>query len=68
MRYTPAQIRKVIVGAVGFVLTIVAALLAVGDVIPDAALPYINAFVAVAGSYGIFKAPNAPASEPDHLA
>jgi len=60
--YSLSQIRKFVIGVVGFAASLAATILAVGpDLIPDAALPYINAFIAVVASYGIFKAKNSPA-------
>jgi len=60
--YSLSQVRKTIVGALGFAAGLAATILAVGpDVIPDGALPYINAFIAVVASYGVFKVENRPA-------
>ena len=59
MKYTAAEVKKAIVSFVGFALTVLATALAVGpDVIPDAALPYINIALAVGGTYGVYKARN----------
>lgn len=59
MKYTAAQIKKSIVAAVTFALTVIATVLAIGpDLIPDVALPYINIVVALAGTYGVFAAKN----------
>jgi len=60
--YSLSEVRKFVIGTVGFAASLVATILAVGpDLIPDAALPYVNAFIAVVASYGIFKAKNTPA-------
>jgi len=60
--YSLSEVRKFVIGAVGFAASLAATILAVGpDLIPDAALPYINAFIAVVASYGIFAAKNQPA-------
>ena len=60
--YSLSQVRKTVIGVCGFAAGLLATILAVGpDVVPDAALPYINAFIAVVASYGIFKVPNKPA-------
>ena len=60
--YSLSEVRKFVIGAVGFAASLVATILAVGpDLIPDAALPYINGFIGVAAAYGVFKVPNVPA-------
>ena len=60
--YSLSQIRKFVIGVVGFAASLAATILAVGpNLIPGAALPYITAFIAVVSSYGIFKAKNSPA-------
>jgi len=59
MKYTAAEVKKAIVAFVGFAITVVTTILAVGpDLIPDAWLPYITIAVAVAGTYGVFGARN----------
>lgn len=60
--YKPAEVRKFLVGVLSFALTLLAALLQ-GNLIPQSWTPWIIAFVAVTGSYGIYKVPNkAPVS------
>ncbi len=60
-RYTLPQVYKAVVAVIGFVLTVLATALAVGpEVIPAAALPYVNIAIAVGTTYGVFKTPNAP--------
>jgi len=60
--YSLSQVRKTAITVVGFAAGLLATILAVGpDLIPDAALPYINGFIGVAAAYGVFKVPNVPA-------
>jgi hypothetical protein len=54
--------RKVIVGIAAFLVTVAATLLD-GHLIPDQALPYVQAGIAVAGSYGIWRVPNRQTEE-----
>jgi len=54
VKYTPAQLRKVIVAALSF-----AAVLGAGGVLHGSVAIYVQAVVAAAGTYGVFKAPNA---------
>lgn len=56
-RYTPGQVRKAIVGAVGFVVTTATVALE-GELIPEQAVPYVVAVIGIAASYGIFRARN----------
>lgn len=59
--YTGAQLKKFFVAACGFVVTTLTTVLAVGpEVIPDAALVWVNIVIAVAASYGVFKVTNTP--------
>lgn len=58
MKYTAAEIKKTIVAAVAFALTVLATALQVGGIIPDAWLPYVNTALAVGGTYGVFQARN----------
>lgn len=62
---TAAQIRKAVVAAVGFALTVLASILATGpDVIPNDALPFVHTFIAVAGSYGVYAVRNGSSVDP----
>ena len=70
MRYALSEVRKTLIGVVGFALTIAATVLAVGpDLIPNKYLPWVLVAIAVGTNYGIFKVPNRPApgqpSKPD---
>jgi hypothetical protein len=59
MAYTAKEVKKTIFAAIGFVLTVVTTVLALGpDLIPNAALPWIQIGIAVAGTYGVFAARN----------
>ena len=62
MSYTPAQIRKAVVAGATFVVNLLTILLAVGGILPVAALPYVAVVLALAGTYGVFAARNAPLS------
>lgn len=55
--YTPAQVRKALVGTTALGLTIVAELQE-GNLLPTEWTPWIMAGVAIAGSYGIFRVRN----------
>jgi len=59
MSYSAAEIKKTIVAGVGFVLTVVVAVMTIGpDLIPNKWLPWIQVGIAVAGTYGVFAARN----------
>ncbi len=59
MSYSAAELKKMIVAGLGFVLTVVTTILALGpDLIPDEWLPWIQIVIAVAGTYGVFAAQN----------
>ncbi len=60
MSYTPAQVRKAVVGGATFLVNLLSVLLAVGGILPVAALPYVAVVLLLAGTYGIFATPNAP--------
>ena len=57
-KYKPAEVKKTIVAAIAFALTVLATALQVGGILPDAALPYVNVALAVGGTYGVFQARN----------
>lgn len=59
MKYTPAQIKKFLVAAVGFTLTVLSALLQ-GNLIPKNALPWVLIVISVISSYSVFKVKNEP--------
>jgi hypothetical protein len=62
MRYHLSEVRKLLVGIVGFALTILATVLAIGpDLIPDKWLPWVVVAIAAATNLGIFRLPNQPA-------
>ena len=63
-KYTPAQIKKAIVAAVALALTVLCGLLD-ASLLPEAYVPWVQVFIAVCGSYGVFRARNAPPSQ-DH--
>ncbi len=62
--YTPAQIRKAILSALGHVATVLSVALAVGGIIPVAALPYVALVIGVATVYGVFRSPNSGVPRP----
>lgn len=57
-KYTPAQLKKAIVGAVALLVSTAVAGLG-SHLFPAAWEPWINLLITVAGTYGIFKVPNA---------
>lgn len=57
--YTPAQVRKALIAFLGFILTVVAALLS-GGLIPEDWLPWVLVFIGVCSSYGVFAVKNNP--------
>lgn len=59
MKYTPAQVRKLLVAIAGFVVVVLSTSLAVGGVLPESWLPFVHVVIAVASSYGVFKVKNA---------
>lgn len=64
----PAEIRKALVALATFVVSLVAQ-----GVVPDPAVPYVLAALALLGTYGVYAVPNAatpPAEDyvPEHLA
>jgi hypothetical protein len=62
VKYNLSEIRKTLVGVVGFALTVLATILTVGpDLIDEDLLPWVIVALAVGSSYGIFKVPNQPA-------
>lgn len=62
MKYALSEVRKTVIGLVGFIVAVLAAFLTIAaDTIPNEWLPWIQVIVAVATSYGIFKVPNQPA-------
>jgi len=60
VHYSPAQIRKALVAAAGFLITALTAGLG-GHLFPASWEPWINAVVGVAAAYGVFAVRNAPA-------
>lgn len=66
MRYAFSEVRKTVIGLVGFAVAVLAAFLTIAaSSIPNEWLPWIQVIVAVATSYGIYQIPNQPA--PGHL-
>lgn len=62
---TAAQIRKALVAAVGFALTVLTSILATGpDLIPNDTLPFVHLFIALAGSYGVYAVRNGASPDP----
>jgi hypothetical protein len=62
VKYHLSEVRKAVVGVVGFGLTVLATILAVGPaLIPLAWLPWVMVALAVGSSYGIYQVPNQPA-------
>lgn len=62
MKYALSEVRKTVIGVVGFLVAVLAAFLSIAaDAIPNEWLPWVQVAVAVAASYGIFKVPNQPA-------
>lgn len=59
--YKPSEVRKFLVGVLSFALTLIAILLE-GDLLPKSWIPWVVVVIAVSGSYGIYRAPNAPSS------
>jgi hypothetical protein len=65
-KYKFSQVRKTVVGVVGFGVTVATTTLAVGpELIPVGWLPWINISIAVASAYGIFAVRNAPLDSPE---
>lgn len=63
--YSFSQIRKFVVALLSFVLTVLSVVLTVNvDLLPASWLPWIVIFVAVCGSYGVFRVPNNALPEP----
>lgn len=58
-----AEIKKAIVAAVGFALTVLSACLAVGGIIPVQYVAIANSVLAVAGTLGVYQARNARPAE-----
>ncbi len=58
MKYTAAEVKKAIVAFVGFALTVLAACLAYGGILPDSWLPFVNVALGLGGTYGVFQARN----------
>lgn len=62
MRYAFSEVRKTVIGLLGFVVAVLAAFLTIAaSSIPNEWLPWVQVIVAVATTYGIFKVPNQPA-------
>jgi hypothetical protein len=62
MRYAFSEVRKTVIGLIGFAVAVLAAFLTIAaDTIPNEWLPWVQVAVAVGTSYGIFKIPNQPA-------
>lgn len=67
VKYALSEIRKTIICLVGFALAVLASFLTIAsDHIPNEWLPWAQALVAAATTYGLFKVPNRPA--PGHPA
>ena len=61
MKYALSEVRKTVIGLVGFLVAVAAAFLTIAaGSIPNEWLPWVQVLVAVATSYGIFKVPNQP--------
>lgn len=61
MKYALSEVRKTVIGVVGFVVAVLAAFLTIAaGSIPNEWLPWVQVAVAVATSYGIFSVPNQP--------
>jgi hypothetical protein len=61
MRYAFSEVRKTVIGLVGFAVAVLAAFLTIAaSSIPNEWLPWVQVIVAVATSYGIFQVPNQP--------
>lgn len=63
MKYSPAQIKKALVGAVTLLSTVAVAGLG-SHLFPATWEPWLNLLLAVAGTYGVFKVENAPVRRP----
>lgn len=62
MKYALSEVRKTVIGLVGFAVAVLAAFLTIGpDVIPHEWLPWVQIAVAVGTTYGIYQIPNQPA-------
>jgi hypothetical protein len=62
VRYAFSEVRKTVIGLVGFAVAVLAAFLTIAaSSIPNEWLPWVQVIVAVATSYGIFQVPNQPA-------
>ena len=59
----PAEIRKALVAAATFASSLVAQ-----GVVPAPYVPYVLAFLAMLGTYGVWAVPNAEPYEPQHKA
>jgi hypothetical protein len=61
LKYSPGQVTKFLWALVGFFVTVLTTVLAVGpNLIPDKYLPWVHIVIAVATSYGVFSKPNTP--------
>jgi hypothetical protein len=61
VKYALSEIRKTIICLVGFALAVLASFLTIAsDHIPNEWLPWAQALVAAATTYGLFKVPNRP--------
>jgi hypothetical protein len=59
--YSPAQVRKALVAAAGFAVTVLTTILATdADLISPRWLPWVHVVIGVAGFYGVFRVPNTP--------
>jgi len=61
--YTPSELKKFWVSALGFALTVIAFLLQ-GGLIPESWMPWILVLIGVCGSYGVFKVQNGTPTKP----
>ncbi len=64
MKYDPAQIRKALVSGLALAATVATTLLG-GHLIPEVAVPWVQAGLTIAGAYGVFAVRNAPADNGD---
>ena len=55
-----ANVRKALVAAAALLAQVLAVLLEVGGILPEPILPYVTAFLAVAGAFGVYQTRNVP--------